>query len=60
MKRSKFKKMADGEWKELLTELERAKAQIRARVEHPFHVVKSLFAHSRVSLSRVPRRLHNS
>ncbi|MGU7841648.1 transposase [Burkholderia sp. AW33-5] len=28
--------------------LERTKAQIRARVEHPFHVVKNLFRHRKV------------
>jgi len=29
--------------------LERKKAQIRARVEHPFHIVKNLFGHKKVS-----------
>ena len=27
---------------------EKAKAQVRARVEHPFHVVKNLFGHRKV------------
>ncbi|OXC77623.1 Mobile element protein [Caballeronia sordidicola] len=27
--------------------LEKVEAQIRARVEHPFHVVKNLFNHKR-------------
>ncbi len=43
IKRGKLKRMAEGRYKELITALERAKAQIRARVEHPFHVVKNLF-----------------
>jgi len=27
---------------------ERAKAQVRARVEHPFHIIKNLFKHRKV------------
>jgi IS5 family transposase len=42
-KRSKIKAMADGALKDLILAAERVKAQIRARVEHPFHVVKNLF-----------------
>jgi IS5 family transposase len=48
MKRSKLKKMADGASKALLTQAERIKAQIRARVERTFHVVKNLFGHRNV------------
>jgi IS5 family transposase len=46
-KRGTLKKMAEGPLKQLVQALERAKAQIRARVEHPFHVVKNLFAHKK-------------
>lgn len=46
-KRGTIKQMADGPLKELLLAAERAKAQIRARVEHPFHVVKNLFRHKK-------------
>jgi IS5 family transposase len=46
-KRGKIKQMADGPLKELMLAAERAKAQIRARVEHPFHVVKNLFRHKK-------------
>ncbi|MBP0633665.1 transposase, partial [Cupriavidus sp. AcVe19-6a] len=35
----------DGAVKDLLIAVERAKAQIRARVEHSFHVIKNLFGH---------------
>ena len=28
--------------------LEKAKAQVRARVEHPFHIIKNLFKHRKV------------
>lgn len=45
VKRSKIKVMREGILKDLTTAVERTKAQIRARVEHPFHVVKNLFAH---------------
>jgi len=38
----------DGAIKELLVAVERTKAQIRARVEHPFHVIKNLFGHRKV------------
>jgi IS5 family transposase len=47
-KRGEIKAMQDGPLKDLVIELERTKAQIRARVEHPFHVVKNLFRHRKV------------
>nr|WP_279613035.1 IS5 family transposase [Burkholderia vietnamiensis] len=47
-KRGKIKAMRDGALKDLVIALERTKAQIRARVEHPFHVVKKLFRHRKV------------
>ena len=47
MKRGKLKAMAEGRYKDLITALERTKAQVRARVEHPFHVVKNLFRHKK-------------
>ena len=43
LRRSTITKMAEGTLKTLTKALERVKAQIRARVEHPFHVVKNLF-----------------
>lgn len=48
-KRGKIVSMAEGVHKELTVMLERKKAQIRARVEHPFHIVKNLFGHKKVS-----------
>lgn len=47
-KRGKLKKMEEGPQKDLVTQFERAKAQIRAKVVHPFHVVKNLFRHRKV------------
>ncbi len=35
-------------WGKLLEEAERLKASVRAKVEHPFHVVKNLFRHRKV------------
>ena len=48
-KRGKIVKMVEGRLKELTVALERVKAQIRSRVEHPFHVIKNLFGHKKVS-----------
>jgi IS5 family transposase len=47
-RRSTITKMAEGTIKTLTKALERVKAQIRARVEHPFHVVKNLFHYKKV------------
>ena len=47
-KRSKVKAMTEGKLKEATRALEKAKAQARAYVEHPFHVVKNLFRHRKV------------
>lgn len=46
-KRGSVKAMAEGLLKRLTVMLERKKAQVRARVEHPFHVVKNLFGHKK-------------
>ena len=40
--------MAEGEIKELTWQMERLKAQVRAKVEHAFHVVKNLFQYRKV------------
>ena len=42
-KRGKVAAMDEGPLKELTVQAERLKAKIRARVEHPFHIVKNLF-----------------
>lgn len=48
MKRGKLKAMAEGPSKELTRRAERLKAQLRSRVEHPFHVTKNLFGHRKI------------
>lgn len=35
-------------WARLLEQAEQLKASVRAKVEHPFHVVKNLFRHCKV------------
>ncbi|GAA0490326.1 IS5 family transposase [Pigmentiphaga daeguensis] len=47
-KRGQVKALPEGPRKELVKQVERAKAQIRAKVEHPFHVIKNLFRHRKV------------
>lgn len=47
-KKGSLKAMADGLKKDLLREWERRKAQVLARVEHSFHIVKNLFGYCKV------------
>jgi IS5 family transposase len=48
-KRGVVKAMPEGLLKDFTVLVERKKAQIRALVEHPFHVVKNLFRYKKVS-----------
>lgn len=48
-KRGHIKALPDGEYKVALRAFEKAKAQIRAFVEHPFRVVKCLFGYRKNS-----------
>ena len=60
-KRSKVKAMTEGKLKEMTQALEKAKAQMRAYVEHPFHVVKNLFKHRKAryrGLAKNTAQLH--
>jgi IS5 family transposase len=47
VKRGKIKAMQERSLKDLVIAVERTKAQIHSRVEHPFHIVKNLFHHRR-------------
>ncbi len=61
IKRGKIKKMVEGEIKEVTRRIEKLKAQVRAKVEHPFHGVKNLFGHRKVryrGLSKNTAQLH--
>ena len=44
-KRSKIKEMPESWIKDLSVRFEKLKAQTRALVEHPFHIIKNLFKH---------------
>ena len=45
MKRSKRKALPNNKMGRLTEKLEHSKANVRAKVEHPFHVAKHLFLH---------------
>ena len=47
-KRSEVRKLPEGPTRDAARADERSKAQLRAIVEHPFHVVKNLFRHRKV------------
>ena len=49
MKRGQLKAMPEGPRKAMFEWYERRKAQVRAIVEHPFHVIKNLFGYRKVS-----------
>jgi IS5 family transposase len=49
MKPGKLRGMAEGPLKALTKICERIKARVRARVEHPYHVIKNLFGYRKVS-----------
>lgn len=60
-KRGTIRKMAEGKLKELTEELEKVKAQVRARVEHPFAIIKNLFKYRKVryrGLAKNTSQLH--
>ena len=48
-KRGLIKAMPEGPLKALTVLVERKKAQIRALVAHPFHVINNLFGYKKVS-----------
>jgi transposase, IS5 family len=48
-KRGSIKAMRDGPLKDLNVLVQRKMAQIRARVEHPFHIIKNLFRYKKLS-----------
>ena len=60
-KRGRVKALPEGRIKELTKDLERLKAQVRAKVEHVFHVVKNLFGFRKVryrGLAKNTAQLH--
>ncbi len=57
-KRSVIKALAQGAEKEALKAVEKAKAAVRAFVEHPFHIVKNLFRHRKVRYRGLAKNGH--
>jgi transposase, IS5 family len=57
-KRGPIKAMAEGVEKETLQAVEKAKAAVRAFVEHPFHIVKNLFGHRKVRYRGLAKNGH--
>lgn len=57
-KRGQIKSLAEGQEKETLKAVEKAKAAVRAFVEHPFHIVKNLFGHRKVRYRGLAKNGH--
>jgi IS5 family transposase len=57
-KRGTIKTLAEGAEKEALKAVEKAKASVRAFVEHPFHIVKNLFRHRKVRYRGLAKNRH--
>jgi transposase, IS5 family len=57
-KRGLIKAMAEGAEKEACKAVEKAKASVRAFVEHPFHIVKNLFRHRKVRYRGLAKNGH--
>jgi IS5 family transposase len=57
-KRGRIKKLAEGQEKEMLKAVEKAKASVRAFVEHPFHILKNLFRHRKVRYRGLAKNGH--
>jgi len=56
--RGPLKAMAAGEEKETLKATEKAKAAVRAFVEHPFHILKNIFRHRKVRYRGLAKNGH--
>ena len=57
-KRGLIKALAEGAEKEARKAVEKAKASVRAFVEHPFHIVKNLFRHRKVRYRGLAKNGH--
>lgn len=57
-KRGTLKALPDGRYKQTLQQLERLKAQLRARVEHPFRVIKRQFGYTKVRYRGLVKNTH--
>jgi IS5 family transposase len=57
-KRGQIKAMKEGTEKETLKAVEKAKAAVRAFVEHPFHLLKNIFKHRKVRYRGLAKNGH--
>jgi len=57
-KRGQIKKMEEGPEKQARKAIEKAKASVRAFVEHPFHIIKNLFRHRKVRYRGLSKNGH--
>jgi transposase, IS5 family len=57
-KRGQLKEMKEGPEKEALKAAEKAKASVRAFVEHPFHILKNIFRHRKVRYRGLAKNSH--
>ena len=57
-KRGAIKALAEGAEQAALKAVEKAKASVRAFVEHPFHIVKNLFRHRKVRYRGLAKNGH--
>ena len=60
-KRGKIRAMPEGKLKEAIQKFEKIKAQVRSRVEHPFHILKNIFKYRKVryrGLAKNTAQLH--
>ncbi|NJM55019.1 MAG: IS5 family transposase [Verrucomicrobiae bacterium] len=57
-RRGALKALAEGAEKETLKAVEKAKASVRAFVEHPFHIVKNIFRHRKVRYRGLAKNGH--
>jgi IS5 family transposase len=57
-KRGQIKAMAEGAAKETHKAVEKAKASVRAFVEHPFHILKNIFRHRKVRYRGLAKNGH--
>lgn len=58
-RKGRLGKMEEGEEKERLKAVEKAKAGVRAFVEHPFHIVKNLFGYRKVRYRGLAKNGHH-
>ena len=61
VKRGKIRAMPQGKLKEAIQKFEKIKAQVRSRVEHPFHILKNIFKYRKVryrGLAKNTAQLH--